>query len=85
MNIDKVMRILFYAGLVVLYCMGFPVEMILSVVFIPFLTEIVLINSFAKNVEQRNLFLPSLIGSSLGFAYRWYWNMYSFFNVKKWR
>jgi glycosyltransferase involved in cell wall biosynthesis len=50
-----------------------------------FLLDVVSVNIFAKCFLQQKLFITSFVVNIAGFAYRWYWNGYSFFNPKKWK
>jgi glycosyltransferase involved in cell wall biosynthesis len=54
-------------------------------VVLVFLLDVISINIFAKRFRQQKLLLTSFVVNVVGFAYRWYWNGYSFFNPKKWR
>ncbi|MDR2413942.1 MAG: glycosyltransferase [Odoribacteraceae bacterium] len=50
-----------------------------------FLLDVVSAQLFARRFNQQHLLLTSLVAHLTGFAYRWYWHGYSFFNPKKWR
>lgn len=84
-GMDKILRFLFYISLIALGLAGFPPLYLLIAVFSLFVVDLLIKNSCAKQVKQRKLFLTSLVLTCVGFAYRWYWNGYSFFNKKKWR
>ncbi|RHV90014.1 glycosyl transferase family 2, partial [Odoribacter sp. OF09-27XD] len=47
--------------------------------------DFITINIYLKHLKQKKLFLISLFVSSVGFLYRWYYNIYSIFTSKKWR
>ena len=82
---DEIVRILFYGFFFFFLIMGVFEEYLLILVLLTFLLDFILLNIYSKHLKQRKLFLTSLVVSTVGFAYRWYWNGYSFFNRKKWR
>ena len=82
---DEIVRILFYGLSFCFIIMGVFEEYLLILVLLTFLLDFILLNIYSKHLKQRKLFLTSLVVSTVGFAYRWYWNGYSFFNRKKWR
>ncbi len=54
-------------------------------VLLTFLMDFVTLNIYLKHLKQKKLFLTSFIISSIGFLYRWYYNVNSIFTNKKWR
>lgn len=58
---------------------------IIAGVFLTFLIDFIVINVYLKHLGQKKLFLTSFIVSSIGFLYRWYYNVNSIFTNKKWR
>ncbi len=54
-------------------------------ILLTFLMDFVILNIYLKHLKQKKLFLTSFIISSIGFLYRWYYNVNSIFTNKKWR
>lgn len=58
---------------------------IIACILLTFLLDFITINIYLRHLKQRKLFLISFIVSSIGFLYRWYYNVHSIFTKKKWR
>jgi len=58
---------------------------ILLCILLTFLIDFVALNIYLKHLKQKKLFLTSLTVSTIGFLYRWYYNVNSIFTRKKWR
>ncbi|MDR0766523.1 MAG: glycosyltransferase [Odoribacteraceae bacterium] len=50
-----------------------------------FVLDVASARFLARRFHQQGLLLASLVAHAAGFAYRWYWHGYSFFNPGKWR
>lgn len=82
---DRVIRFLFYGLAIYLMISGILVKYVFILMLFIFLLDVISINICALYLKQKNLFITSFIESLVSFGYRGYWNVYSFFNRKKWR
>ncbi|MDR2130340.1 MAG: glycosyltransferase [Odoribacteraceae bacterium] len=84
-GLDKSIRVSIYLlSLFLIFSKILPGYLWILVVSV-FLLDVISINIFAQRFKQQNLLLTSFVANMAGFAYRWYWSGYSFFNSKKWR
>lgn len=84
-DMDMIVRLMFYLSAIYLIVTGIYVQYILVVIAFVFLTDFILLNICAICLKQKKLFITSFIISSIGFVYRWYWNGKAYFNKRKWR
>ena len=84
-EIDTIIRTLLYIFLFFLLFKQIFREYIIACILLTFLIGFITINIYLKHLKQKKLFLISLFVSSVGFLYRWYYNIYSIFTSKKWR
>lgn len=84
-DFDAVVKFLFYILAICLIFSGILHKYIFIFVLLAFLMDIVTINVYLRHLYQKKLFLTSLTVSTVGFLYRWYYNVYSIFTSKKWR
>lgn len=84
-NADNFLRFVFYMlSFYLIYVKILQKYMIIGVL-LTFLIDFVIVNIYLKHLRQKKLFLTSFIISSIGFLYRWYYNVNSIFTNKKWR
>lgn len=84
-NADHFLRFVFYVlCFYLIYVKIFQIYLI-GVILLTFLIDFTTINVYLKHLRQKKLFLTSFIVSSIGFLYRWYYNVNSIFTNKKWR
>jgi len=84
-DIHQWIRLGFYGVGIYLWVMGIFVKPLAGVLLCMFLLDIALINICARYLKQGGLFMMSVVEGLIGFGYRGYWNVYSFFNQRKWR
>lgn len=84
-DMDTYIRILFYILCFILIFKQIFYKYIIACILLTFLIDFISINIYLGHLKQRKLFLISLFVSSVGFLYRWYYNVYSIFTRKKWR
>lgn len=84
-DVNTHLRMLFYVLGYLLIFTKVLCNFTLICVSLTFLIDFIVINAYLRHLEQRKLFLTSFIISSIGFLYRWYYNVYSIFTNKKWR
>lgn len=84
-NADNFLRFIFYILSFYLIYVKILQNYIIIGVLLTFLIDFVTINVYLKHLKQKKLFLTSFIVSSIGFLYRWYYNVNSIFTNKKWR
>lgn len=84
-DLDAVVKFLFYTLSICLIFSGILHKYILIFMLLTFLIDIVTINIYLRHLNQKKLFLTSFIVSTVGFLYKWYYNVYSIFTSKKWR
>jgi len=84
-DIHQWIRLGFYGVGIYLWVMGIFVKPLAGVLLCMFLLDVVLINICARYLKQGGLFMMSVVEGLIGFGYRGYWNVYSFFNQRKWR
>lgn len=84
-NADNFLRIVFYILSFYLINVKILQNYMVIGVLLTFLMDFVTLNIYLKHLKQKKLFLTSFIISSIGFLYRWYYNVNSIFTNKKWR
>lgn len=82
---DTIIRTLLYILCIFLFFKQIFKEYVIVCILLTFLMDFIAINIYLKHLKQKKLFLISLFVSSVGFLYRWYYNVYSIFTSKKWR
>ncbi len=84
-NADNFLRMVFYILSFYLINVKILQNYMVIGVLLTFLMDFVTLNIYLKHLKQKKLFLTSFIISSIGFLYRWYYNVNSIFTNKKWR
>ncbi len=84
-NADNFLRMVFYILSFYLINVKILQNYMIIGVLLTFLMDFVTLNIYLKHLKQKKLFLTSFIISSIGFLYRWYYNVNSIFTNKKWR
>jgi len=84
-NADNFLRMVFYILSFLLINVKFLQNYVIIGILLTFLMDFVTLNIYLKHLKQKKLFLTSFIISSIGFLYRWYYNVNSIFTNKKWR
>lgn len=84
-NADNFSRMVFYILSFYLINVKILQNYMVIGVLLTFLMDFVTLNIYLKHLKQKKLFLTSFIISSIGFLYRWYYNVNSIFTNKKWR
>ncbi len=84
-NADNFSRMVFYILSFYLINVKILQNYMIIGVLLTFLMDFVTLNIYLKHLKQKKLFLTSFIISSIGFLYRWYYNVNSIFTNKKWR
>lgn len=84
-NADNFLRFVYYILSFYLIYVKILQNFIIIGVLLTFLIDFVTINVYLKHLKQKKLFLTSFIVSSIGFLYRWYYNVNSIFTNRKWR
>ena len=84
-NADNFLRMVFYILSFCLINVKILQNYVIIGVLLTFLMDFVILNIYLKHLKQKKLFLTSFIISSIGFLYRWYYNVNSIFTNKKWR
>lgn len=84
-GMDDLLRILLYVSLVALVCARVLPEYAAAVFCMVYVMDVVAFNVRAKSLKQRGLFPFSMLVGSVGFLYRWTYNLYSVFTGKKWK
>ena len=84
-DFDTFIEFLFYIFCFILIFKHVLYIYIIACILLTFLLDFITINICLRHLKQRKLFLISFIVSSIGFLYRWYYNVHSIFTKKKWR
>lgn len=84
-DFDTLIEFLFYIFCFILIFKHVLYIYMIGCILLTFLLDFITINICLRHLKQRKLFLISFIVSSIGFLYRWYYNVYSIFTKKKWR
>lgn len=84
-NADFVLESAFYLLSFYFIFLGVLHKYVAMLVILTFLMDFVVINICLKHLQQKKLFLTSFTVNTLGFLYKWYYNIYSIFTAKKWR
>lgn len=84
-NADNFLRMVFYLLSFCLISVKILQNYMIIGVLLTFLMDFIALNVYLKHLKQKKLFVTSFIISSVGFLYRWYYNVNSIFTNKKWR
>lgn len=84
-DFDMGVKTLFYLICGYLIFSGILYNYLIILVLLTFLIDIIAINVYLRHLHQTKLFLTSFIINTIGFLYKWYYNVYSIFTSKKWR
>lgn len=84
-NADFVLETIFYILSLYFVLFNSLHEYFVIPIVLTYLIDLIVINICLKHLGQRKLFLTSLTVNTFGFAYKWYYSIYSIFTSKKWR
>ncbi len=84
-EIDVIIRFFFYVLSFYLIFSCILYKYMILFILLTFLMDFVMINVYMRHLGQRKLFITSFVVTTIGFAYRCYYDVYSIFTSKKWR